>query len=566
MKSFIYPSFNGNLCFVGNNAVLCMVRTNGSIFLQSFKTKYSPIPNHKIPFLRGIEYLIFGTFYFFWGLYLSIKNTPIPRLNDRVSKSLNIQSSYVFGTISLLLAICISVIFLGIIPTHLGYYIAGASLSIFVKKLVIALVKVAMFVLLLAFLYSFSSMRKLYKFNSAGNKVLNGEIQLSSHRATNYLNFIVFCWILNYFVVSILGIEVSFWLKAFVNVGIFLLEASIVYEICYLFDKFFLKFRYPILITSFFVNSKPSSTEIQTANTGLSEGKLMLENLKREVINEDSQGGNIAFSLCYSEVKNKLASAGITDSAETDWLIASVLNKNRAEIKLLTQISRSDYKKIQRVLERRVKGEPIDKILGKTEFYGLPFFVNKDVLTPRKETEILVEEALKIIGKQKLSVLDLCTGSGAIAITIAKKSSAKVTAIDISEKALGVAKTNAKNNDVKINFICGDLFSELKKSKKFDIITCNPPYIKSEDIKKLDREVKDYDPLIALDGGEDGLYFYKKISEQFENYLSARGVILLEIGKGQEKSVKKFFSKKNFSVKIIKDYSGIQRIIIVQRG
>ena len=218
------------------------------------------------------------------------------------------------------------------------------------------------------------------------------------------------------------------------------------------------------------------------------------------------------------------------------------------------------------MLERRVKGEPIDKIFGKTEFYGLTFKVNKDVLTPRKETEILVEEALKIIGKEKLEVLDLCTGSGAIAVSIAKNSAAKVTATDISESALMVAKQNAELSDVKINFICSDLFSDIKKGKKFNVITCNPPYIKSEDIKTLDKEVKDYDPHLALDGGEDGLYFYRKISEEFEEFLAPKGVILLEIGLAQEKSVKKLFSKNKFSVRIVKDYSGIQRIIIAERG
>ena len=566
MNSFIFPCFNGNLCFVQNNAVLCLVRNNGSIFVQSYRTKYKPIPHFRIPFLRGLEYLIFGTFYFFWGLYLSFKSTPVPRINKKMSDSLNIKSSYIFGVVAFLLAIFLAVVFIGIVPTHLGYAISGSSLSIFVKKLVIAIVKVVMFYLILLFLYSFSSMRKLYKFNSAGNMALNGQTKLSAHRATNYLNFIVFCWSLNYFVVSLLGIEVSVWLKAFVNVGIFALISMIAFEICYILDKFLKKYSYPVLITSFFVTSKPAGTELQTANTALSEGNLMLENIRRQVINEDSQGGNVAFSLCYSEVREKLKQAGIEDIAETDWLIASVLNKNRAEIKLLTQISRSDYKQIQRVLERRVKGEPIDKIFGKTEFYGLTFKVNKDVLTPRKETEILVEEALKIIGKEKVEVLDLCTGSGAIAISMAKNSNAKVTASDISEDALKVAKINAELNEVKINFVCSDLFNDIKKGKKYDIITCNPPYIKSEDIKTLDREVKDFDPHIALDGGEDGLYFYRKLSEQIQNFISPKGVILLEIGKGQEKSVKKLFSKSKFSVRIVKDYSGVQRVIILERG
>lgn len=561
---FIFPCFNGNFCVIKNNGVLCTVRHNGSVNVQSFKLKFSPI-NNNIVFLRGIEYLIFGTYYFFYGLYLSFKNTPLPTISQKISSSLNIKSSYVFGSVALLLSGLIAFLMLGVIPTHLGFVITKAKLSFFLKKIFIALIKIVMFYLLLLFLYSFASIRKLYRFNSAGNIVLNAGDVLPLHRATNYLNFIVFGCIVNYFVVSIIGVNVSVWLKPLLNFFILVGSFSVAYEVCYVFDKYLKKYSHITLMTSFFVNKKPASTEIQTAQTVLSEGNLMVENAKREVISEDSQGGNVPFSLCYSEVREKLKLAGIDDKAETDWLIATVLNKNRAEIKLLTQISRTDYKEIQRVLARRVKGEPIDNIFGKTEFYGLTFKVNKDVLTPRQETEILVEEAIRRIGKEKYEVLDLCTGSGAIAIAIAKNTQAKVYGSDISESALEIAKQNANFNNVKISFTEGDMFSGIKKNKKFDIITCNPPYIKSDDIKKLDKEVKNYDPLLALDGGEDGLYFYRKLAKECIDFLKPDGVILMEIGKGQAQNVKKLFSKQKFNVIVVKDYSGIQRVVIAER-
>ena len=125
MNSFIFPCSNGNLCFVQNNAVLSLVRNNGSIFVQSFKTKYKPIIHFKFPLLRGLEYLIFGTYYFFWGLFLTFKNTPVPKLNRKMSESLNIKSSYIFGVVAFLIAVLLAVVLIGIVPTHLGYAMPG---------------------------------------------------------------------------------------------------------------------------------------------------------------------------------------------------------------------------------------------------------------------------------------------------------------------------------------------------------------------------------------------------------------------------------------------------------
>lgn len=566
MDSYIFPCFNGNFCTVNKNGVISVVKKSGAIFVQSFRLKQSPIPNKKIPFLRGLEYLIFGTYYFFLGLMLSFKSEKMVAPMEKMSKSLNVEKKYIFGAMVLLAGFCISYTLLGIVPTHVGYYIAGANFSYFVKKLFIALTKVIMFYALLGLLLAFPSMRKFYKFNAAGNKALNGQTKLAHHKATNYLNVVIFSCVLYYFVISLLGLVLPVYVKPIVNLLIFAAIFSISYEICHIFDKYLKNYSHITLATSFFVTSKPAGTELQVANTALSEGLLMQENERRETIKEDSEGAGVAFSLCYAEVREKLKQAGIEDRAEADWLIATVLGKNRAEIKLLTQISRVDYKRILSVLERRVKGEPIEKIFGKTEFYGLPFGVTEDVLSPRKETEVLVEEVLKSIGKDKKEVLDLCTGSGAIAVAIAKNSNAKVQAADISSEALEVAKKNALLNGVKIAFHNGDMFSALKKQKKFDIITCNPPYIKTEDIKTLDREVREHDPILALDGGEDGLQFYRKLAREAGAYLVPQGKIFIEIGKGQAQSVKKLFSKNGFSVIVVKDYSGIQRIIIGEKN
>ena len=169
------------------------------------------------------------------------------------------------------------------------------------------------------------------------------------------------------------------------------------------------------------------------------------------------------------------------------------------------------------MIKERLNERPIAYIIGNREFMGLDFFVKEGVLIPRPDTETLVEEIINIFNnKSELNILDIGTGSGAITISLAKYlNDAHVTSVDISDIALEIASKNAVSNDVnkKIDFIKSDIFSNISREEKFDIIVSNPPYIKKEDIPGLDRQVKDFEPYNALEGGEDGLDFYRKITE-----------------------------------------------------
>ena len=219
-------------------------------------------------------------------------------------------------------------------------------------------------------------------------------------------------------------------------------------------------------------------------------------------------------------------------------LMQSLLGKDRQYIlvydeKQLTQKQEEDYFKN---IERLGNGEPLQHITHQQEFMKMNFYVNKDVLIPRPDTEVLVEEVIKIAKKiNAKKILDLCTGSGAIAISLAKYiDNSQITAVDISEKALKVAERNAKKNQVEnqIAFLSSNLFQERTK-EKYDIIVSNPPYIKREVIKSLDEEVKK-EPLMALDGGWDGLDFYRKIIHQSYEFLKYKGYLCLEIGYDQK--------------------------------
>ena len=217
-------------------------------------------------------------------------------------------------------------------------------------------------------------------------------------------------------------------------------------------------------------------------------------------------------------------------------------------------------------IEKLTKGVPLQHITHRQEFMKMDFFVDENVLIPRSDTEILVEEVIKITQKYNSPrILDLCTGSGAIAISLKKfVPNADITAVDISEKALEIAQKNAEKLEAKINFVKSDLFDKLD-NKKFDIIVSNPPYIRKDEIKKLSEEVQK-EPKIALDGGEDGLDFYRIIAEQAINYLKTGSFLCFEIGYNQKNDVIKIIEDeqnyKNTYCK--KDLYGNDRIIITQ--
>ena len=196
----------------------------------------------------------------------------------------------------------------------------------------------------------------------------------------------------------------------------------------------------------------------------------------------------------------------------------------------------------------------------------LNFFVNQNVLIPRSDTEILVEEVINTYKNEHVKILDMCTGSGCIAISLKKyMQNSEVYGIDISKEALKVAQINAKNNNVDVKFKCSDMFADIQ-NKDFDVIVSNPPYIKTQVINTLDKEVKN-EPIIALDGGEDGLYFYKKIINEAFNFLADNGMLFLEIGFDQKEELEKLIKadKRYELVKTKKDLGDNDRIVVVKK-
>ena len=265
----------------------------------------------------------------------------------------------------------------------------------------------------------------------------------------------------------------------------------------------------------------------------------------------------------------ELKTNGVTEpSLKSRLLMQFILDKSRAYLlvnddKILTLRQEVDYFK---GIKKLKQGVPIQHITHMQEFMKMNFYVDSGVLIPRQDTEVLVEEVISIAKKiNAKKILDLCTGSGAIAISLAKYiDNSEITAVDISKEALRVAKLNATNNKVEnqITFIESDLFNNIKK-EKYDIIVSNPPYIKKDVLKTLEKEVKK-EPLIALDGGYDGLEFYKKIINQAYEFLKFKGYLCFEIGYDQKIDVIELFEneEKYSNIYSKKDLYGNDRIVI----
>lgn len=263
---------------------------------------------------------------------------------------------------------------------------------------------------------------------------------------------------------------------------------------------------------------------------------------------------------------------------EAELVFTGILNCDRLHLYLEKDLplARGKSSLISSVLKRRIRGEPIQYILAKTEFMGLEFMVNSDVFIPRPETEILVETVIEKARRprspeySKTDIIDVGTGSGCIAVSLAKLlSCVNITASDVSDEALEVARYNAQLNNCsgKIKLIKSDLFAEPELSVAvYDIIVSNPPYVINSDIQGLQREIK-FEPRLALDGGHDGLSFYRRIIPDSARHLKEDGFLIMELGFNQINEVRHILKiSGEFQVtEVLKDYNNIDRIIVAQK-
>lgn len=557
--TYFFPSSNGACCYENGQVTTAIVDSFGSKRVDSRATK-NKIIFWDFVLLRGLQYFIFGLIAQYHAFTLSdelqVESAKKEGFFNKISQRLHITTGILQLITCIVLGLIFGVVFLYWLPNFLTSKMVDQFSAW--RGLVSALIKTSLVIAIFGIYRFLPIMQSFYKFNGACSQAKGEKTsQISKNSpyfALNFLNFLFFALILSTFVVSLVQISINFWLNALVNIGITILCISISYELCFLVSKSKQRWlKDCVLVTCPFVCIRPGLTQEEILRALLIEK----DNKGSEKVTE----GKIAMSAVLAEMQTKLIAADKYEKSDVEWIIATILDKNRAEVKLLHEVSKKQYRDIMRATERRAKGEPLSSIFGYVDFYGVRIEVNKKVLSPRMETEILVDEVLKLAKNAKNPrICDLCTGSGAIIIAIAKNTQGKFYGIDISKAALLTAEQNAKNNSVKVDFIESDLFG--KNKKKFDIIVSNPPYIPSKDIEKLDVEVKKYDPSLALDGGADGLDFYRRIINDAPAHLEKNGQILFEVGKGQAGAVRKMLKEGGFiDTKVIKDYNGIERIV-----
>ena len=347
----------------------------------------------------------------------------------------------------------------------------------------------------------------------------------------------------------------------FGNVVKFLpLVAGISYEVLKLLAKSQSKILLPIKAPGFALQKlttrEPSEDMLEVA---IAAFKKVYEMDADEKIGETDFTVSKTVKKYTEELKALFAENGI-DESDAEWLVSVKTGIARSELagsdKILVP---SRVRELDKIAGERLTGRPLWYILGDTEFYGYKIKVDERVLIPRPETELMTEQVLRT-AEQGDKVLDLCTGSGCIAIALAKKGAEKeliVTASDISADALALAQGNAKRNGADIKFIESDLLEGVRG--KFNIIVCNPPYIKSGDIPGLQKEVQ-FEPKGALDGGEDGLDFYRRLAKEAPRHLVKGGTLFMECGIGQAQEIVKLFKKFDYTM-VSRDYNDVERFV-----
>lgn len=276
------------------------------------------------------------------------------------------------------------------------------------------------------------------------------------------------------------------------------------------------------------------------------------------------------FRELFAEGEKRLKEALIEEAGvDSHYLLEFVTELSLAEFFLRAEEGIEEDEKVQEffaLIDRRTKRIPLSYLTGRRGFMGLDFYVNENVLIPEQDTEILVEEVLKFSKGKK--ILDLCTGSGCIAISLLSLGEVgSIVASDISNEALLVAEKNlnlvSENERKKIKLIQGDLFERIEG--RFDIIVSNPPYIESKMIDGLQPEVSVYEPRLALDGSEDGLLFYRRIAKEAKDYFGENGILFLEIGSSQAEAVKKILQEERFhNIRVLKDLAHLDRVVVAE--
>ena len=446
-------------------------------------------------------------------------------------------------------------------------------------------IRIVIFILYILAISLIPSLKRVYMCHGAEHKTITcyeegKELTIENVRGCSRVHdrcgttFLFIVMIVSILVFSLVNMFVAGWLYTgkdkidnLIRFGAKILMLPVVagvsYEVLRLLAKtknpLFLLFKLPGLMLQRLTTREPEDGMIECAITAF---KLVLAMDADPTIPERVFATPGKMSALLKNTKKRFADNNV-DEEDAEWIFALVLNMPKSSVATEEKILKvAQAKEIVRIADERLTGRPLWYIIGDTDFCGYKIKVDERVLIPRPETEEMAMMAVAI-AEEGNNVLDLCTGSGALAIAIYKElergnRKVKMTAVDISTDALELAKENAADNEADILFIQSDLFSRIRG--RFDVIVSNPPYIPTAEISTLQREVKDYEPHLALDGGADGLDIYRRIAAEAPKYLNRGGTLIMEVGAGQAAEVVKMFRGNSYSM-VVQDFNGIDRYV-----
>lgn len=595
----------------GANSVATAVRAqNGEITVESKYVKSVKERNVilRLPFIRGVVNLCTQLFA---GTGILMRSAEVygdfaepSKFEKWMSDKLKINPMSLLMTFSVILGIAIAVGLFVFLPNFLTGLIfdipALATAHPALQSLCEGLIMLVIFVAYILLVSIMKDIRRVFMYHGAEHKVIscyehglpltvdNAKLMSRQHSrcGTTFMFFVIAVSILVFALINwLLSDSVLGWLSdsnivnAFIKLGVKILFLPVVAGVSYELLKLLAKsdclivriLRAPGMLLQKLTTKEPTDDMLEVS---IAAFKTVLAMDADNTVPETKFDIRVPYGVARKQIS---AVAKDADDADLDWLFVEVVGKKRSELNALATLTKDEYDNAMAIANKMKNGEPLQYALGNTEFYGIKLSVNPSVLIPRPETEELAELAVKEIklkssqvkqGNQVnddntvkqsngVAVLDMCTGSGAIAVAIAKNAECKVAACDISGAALEVAKANALNNGVKIEFYQGDMWEALDGGR-YDIITANPPYIPTGDIAALDKKVKQFEPMLALDGDKDGLKFYRVIANGLSEHLADDGVLFAEFGLGQAESIKEIFA--DYTVQIINDMEGAQRI------
>lgn len=555
----------------------------------------------RAPFVRGVvnfvQSLILGNKVLMRSADVAVEEDEQQSKAEKwLEEKHKVDSSGVMNGITTVISVLLAVVIFIFLPQKLtgkisewiGWGETPTGLPLLWYNLIEGGVRLVVFLAYMLLMSLSKTIRRVYMYHGAEHKTItcvekNMDLTVENVRTcsrvhdrcgTTFMFIVMFISIIvfslaNYGIAEWLYVDSKVWnnvIRVVLKVLMLPIVAGISYEVLRLLSRSDAKilyiFKWPGLLMQRITTKEPTDDMIECAIAAFRTVKAMDED---ETIPEKmfAIGGKMTEILKHT--KSRFERAGI-DEEEAEWIFALKLDMPKSAIAGGEEriLKRAQVQAIFDVVDERLTGRPLWYIIGDTDFYGYKIQVDERVLIPRRETEELALHAINS-AEEGYKILDLCTGSGAIAIAVSKELEkrgveAAVTASDISDGALELARQNAAANEASVHFIKSDLFARIRE--RYNIIVSNPPYIPSADVEGLQREVKDYEPRLALDGGEDGLDYYRRIAEDAPKCLARGGMIILEVGDGQATDVAKLFKYAEYTM-ILKDMADKDRFVKV---